>query len=326
MPVLPLQTIRKGQCTCQPFRVEPCVAPGKHPIKKFAPNGLKDATTDLDVIRSWWTLRPRANIGIRLDGYAGIDLDVGPKSQAYEYMGKLAQEDPDILDTWTQFTPSGGEHLIYELRPGYKVRNSIGRLAPGIDTRGEDGYIVAAPSMGLVGLPYRWRIDHGPMDPPNEALKLPDVLERELLKHDLLVAPGLATEEKRREIKLEDDGRDSEKADFVDFYLNQLPITEGPFHRWVRHYVFKAWLGHRNPDCFDLALQLRDGGLTFEEALPYMAMFVRDLAAKENTYSYVKRDPKYTPFVWNEAKRCLLYAYRRPPREAPIARSKIVQN
>jgi hypothetical protein len=39
-------------------------------------HGLHDATTDLDVIRAWWTANPRANIGLRTGlSFDVIDLD-----------------------------------------------------------------------------------------------------------------------------------------------------------------------------------------------------------------------------------------------------------
>jgi hypothetical protein len=45
----------------------------------LVPRGLKHATTDPDVIRAWWTRRPRANIGMatgRLSGVVVVDVDL----------------------------------------------------------------------------------------------------------------------------------------------------------------------------------------------------------------------------------------------------------
>lgn len=110
----------------------------KQPHPKLAPHGLKDATTDADVIRGWWKKSPTANVGIatgRASGLVVIDLDTGA--------------DPSSLHlpiTRKVKTPSGGAHL-YFAHPGADVRNSAGRLGPKIDVRGDGGYVVAPPSV-----------------------------------------------------------------------------------------------------------------------------------------------------------------------------------
>jgi hypothetical protein len=72
-PVLPLHTPVDGACDCcKPA----CASPGKHPWTK---NGLLDATTGADQIRSWWSIWPHANIGIAVpSGFVAVDVD-GPE-------------------------------------------------------------------------------------------------------------------------------------------------------------------------------------------------------------------------------------------------------
>ena len=53
-------------------------------------------------------------------------------------------------------TPTGGLHLYYAIPPGVKIKNSTGEIAPGIDIRGEGGYIVGPPSRTPNG-DYKWK-------------------------------------------------------------------------------------------------------------------------------------------------------------------------
>lgn len=53
------------------------------------------------------------------------------------------------VDTLTVRTPSGGLHLYYSVDA--LVPNSVGRIAPGVDVRGERGQVAAPPSVILLG-------------------------------------------------------------------------------------------------------------------------------------------------------------------------------
>ncbi len=48
-------------------------------------------------------------------------------------------------------TPSGGVHLYYKPPPGAFLRNSVGRLGPGVDTRAIGGYVVGPGSVTPAG-------------------------------------------------------------------------------------------------------------------------------------------------------------------------------
>ena len=107
-------------------------------------HGHKDATADAEAIVRLWELYPRANIGIATGkGIAVIDVD--PRSGG--------QRDPAWPETLTARTPSGGHHLYYGV--SYEVRNSASALAPGVDVRGDGGYVVGPPSFTAEGA-YEW--------------------------------------------------------------------------------------------------------------------------------------------------------------------------
>ena len=73
--MLPLHTIVEGQCSCKAG--PDCKHPGKHPRTR---NGVKDATTDRAIIKTWWKKWPDANVGIATGQPSGIfvlDVDGG---------------------------------------------------------------------------------------------------------------------------------------------------------------------------------------------------------------------------------------------------------
>lgn len=149
-----------GACSCgKPT----CDSVGKHPRwdKQLLPNGLKSATADPGVIRVWWSLWPDANIGIVTGTASGLwALDVEAAGlMTLEHL--LATHGP-LPDTPHQQTGGGGAHYLFA-HPGGAVRNRV-RFAAGLDTRGDGGYIVAAPSLHASGARYDWIVS--PDDAP----------------------------------------------------------------------------------------------------------------------------------------------------------------
>ena len=64
-----------GPCAERGFHVFPCRPRDKRPATA---NGLKDATTDPDVIQAWWQQQPDSNIAIATGAASGIfvvDID-----------------------------------------------------------------------------------------------------------------------------------------------------------------------------------------------------------------------------------------------------------
>lgn len=107
----------------------------KQPATK---NGFKNATTDLDQVRKWWTKNAWYNIGLP----TGIKFDVididGP--EGIESLRTL--EEGVIPEIHGKVSTPRGFHL-YVLPTGHGNRAGV---ATGIDYRGEGGYVVGAPS------------------------------------------------------------------------------------------------------------------------------------------------------------------------------------
>ena len=140
-----------GECTCGRGEACPPKTRGKHPMDKGWASSPRPSTADL-----YATLEshPHANIGIRTGAASGIFvLDVDTAGQ--QAMSELvAQHGGAWPDTICIQTGSGMWHFYFQLPPGETVTNSQGRIAPGVDVRGDGGQVVAPPSTTLMG-PYR---------------------------------------------------------------------------------------------------------------------------------------------------------------------------
>ena len=140
--VIPIHWPRDGQCSCGKGS---CPSPAKHPLTK---NGLKDATTDEAVIQQWWHRYPEANVAIVTGAGSGIVvLDIDPPHGGDESLAALEAEWGRLPETVEVVTGSGGRHIYFK-HPGVgiAVPNSAGKLGPGLDVRGDGGYVLIPPS------------------------------------------------------------------------------------------------------------------------------------------------------------------------------------
>jgi Bifunctional DNA primase/polymerase, N-terminal len=138
--------------------VFPCNPIDKKPL---TPNGFKDATRDEAQILGWWQQYPNAMIGAPMGPASGVwavDLDVDParKIDGKATLDQLAAQRGALPPTWATITPRGGRHLIFAWDSNVDIRNSAGKIGPGIDVRGNGGYIVLPPSRNATGGTYQW--------------------------------------------------------------------------------------------------------------------------------------------------------------------------
>lgn len=142
-------------CAERGWHVFPCSPGGKPPALRDT-DWRQISTTDPAQIERWWTARPY-NIGIDCgkSELVVIDLDVpghGTRHLGGQFTGRnelarLAREHHEkIPATFTVATPSrGGVHLYYA-KNGTTIRNSTSKLAPLVDIRATDGYVIAPGS------------------------------------------------------------------------------------------------------------------------------------------------------------------------------------
>ena len=151
--------------------VFPCEARGKRPLTY---SGFWDATTDARRIRSWWSRWPSANIGTPTGQRSSLlVLDIDSRSGGPESLATLVRQNGAVPATAKARTGSGGGHLFFKYPAREEVRNNAGLLGPGLDVRGEGGYVVVPPSRAQGA--YEW-IDR---TPPAEASWLLKLLSKE---------------------------------------------------------------------------------------------------------------------------------------------------
>lgn len=152
--VIPLHSIVEGRCTCGNNQ---CPSPGKHPLVS---SGLHGASKDPDQIRWWWNKWPKANIGIRTGIESGLSvIDVDPR-----HGGDISLEtfEEYIPDTVVQLTGGGGYHFLFKHPAGNTRVKCRTNVLPGIDIRGDGGYIVASPSIHISGGTYEFEASSEP--------------------------------------------------------------------------------------------------------------------------------------------------------------------
>jgi hypothetical protein len=137
-------------------------------------NGFKDATVDEAQIREWWTKWPNAMIAVPTGIASGmwiVDLDLDPvkKTDGMATLTQLIAQHGEIPQTLMTITPRGGRHLIFVWDRNVEIRNSAGKIGPGIDVRGEGGYVCLPPSRNANGGVYRWDPDSAGQAAPASA-------------------------------------------------------------------------------------------------------------------------------------------------------------
>lgn len=152
--------------------VFPCARNNKVPAISGG-HGCLDATRDLGTIGTWWTQYQDANIGLAtgaINGIIAIDIDVKPDKGIHgdETFADLEKRLGKLPDTWEALTPHGGRHLLFKYPAGYNIGNGEGgrdRMQdyPGIDIRGNSGYILVEPSV-VDGKPYLWESSSRPSE------------------------------------------------------------------------------------------------------------------------------------------------------------------
>jgi P4 family phage/plasmid primase-like protien len=134
--------------------VFPCDPRTKKPLISKWP---EFASIDPASIENWRRKHPDAMIGIQTGPRSGIfvvdvDLDTTKGLNGEAALAELGQ----IPATATVSTPRGGKHYYFKYDSQTRISNSASRLAPGVDVRGEGGYVIAAGSINSEGKVYGW--------------------------------------------------------------------------------------------------------------------------------------------------------------------------
>jgi len=141
------------------WSVVPVVAREKRPLVKW--EALQTTPPTAKQLDGWFRRWPDANVGIVTGEVSNlIVLDIDPRHGGDRSLEELEHRYGPLPVTVEAIAGGGGRHL-YFTHPGLETRNRTG-LAPGIDLRGDGGYIVAPPSIHPSGAAYLWKPGHAP--------------------------------------------------------------------------------------------------------------------------------------------------------------------
>lgn len=118
-------------------------------------NWRSRATADLAALNALFHDHPATNLGVATGPASRVFvLDIDCKgADGYESLARLQEAHGQLPATWRSQTPSGGAHLWFAMPEDRPMGNRVG-FAPGLDIRGDGGFVVVPPS--CVGGPYAW--------------------------------------------------------------------------------------------------------------------------------------------------------------------------
>lgn len=139
-------------CSCWKGAECPEKQRGKHPRLS---GWQQAATTDLDQVAAWWGQWPDAGIGVATGKGSRVwvlDCD-GDEALAW-YRDRCKAE--GLVRTRGART-GRGRHFWWRWPDdeAVSIRNAQG-IAPGVDVRGDGGYVIAPPTMHRSGVRYEW--------------------------------------------------------------------------------------------------------------------------------------------------------------------------
>lgn len=150
-----------------------CKNIGKRPMVKW--EAFQTRLPTIEEVRTWWGRWPNANIGMAtgaLSRVVVLDADSGDAK-------KLAMEQGGVDQTPAVFTGKPGGIHFWLAHPGEEVSN-FARKRPGLDFRGDGGYVLVPPSRHVSGARYRWVDGTSNLEPA----PAPDWLMQLLRGHD----------------------------------------------------------------------------------------------------------------------------------------------
>ena len=164
------------------WRLLPALARAKTPMVK---EWQKLATSDLGQLEEWAAQFPDCNWGMATGPGSDVfvlDVDGDRGIAALLAHHEQGRELPSTLTVST----GTGSHLYFRWPEDQSIRNSAGKLAEGLDVRGEGGYVVIPPSVHPNGEPYAYG------DPEERLLDAPEwllTLLREAAQGPKLISP-----------------------------------------------------------------------------------------------------------------------------------------
>ena len=105
--------------------------------------GFKAATTDADTVAGWWQRFPRALVAVPTGAASGLwALDIDPDGQEW-----AAEHGELLMAAGRIHHTRRGRHYLFRHSEG--IGNNNGKIAKGVDVKGEGGYVVWWPATGM---------------------------------------------------------------------------------------------------------------------------------------------------------------------------------
>lgn len=140
-----------------------------HPLKSrdkvpLLKNWPALATSDLTQVNRWNDQFPECNWGIATGTKSGLfavdcDGDIG-----LDWLKMQVDGGWELPESWAVHT-ARGLHLYFLLPRDATIRTSVGKIAPGVDLRGEGGFVAAPPSIHPSGKRYAIVDNSSPVSP-----------------------------------------------------------------------------------------------------------------------------------------------------------------
>jgi hypothetical protein len=138
------------------FRLFPCKAHGKEPLVRWT----KSATSNIHQVNIWLRTFADCNWAIAcgkgsrlfvldVDGYEGLESFA-------QLCGLAGANWKEIADNTLGVKTGKGSHLYFAYPKGTIIRNNHAKLGPGLDIRGDGGYVICPPSVHESGEVYHW--------------------------------------------------------------------------------------------------------------------------------------------------------------------------
>lgn len=187
-------------------------AKAKSPLTSI---GFKAASDTDFTVRDFWRRHPHAMIGVPTGAPIGafvLDIDVKGEVNGFDWLRQVQSANGRLPDTLTANTASGGQHLYFRHVDGVRNRGALG---PGVDVRGDGGYVVAPGSVMADGRRYVW------IDPDEEIAEAPQWLIDLLIRRE----PDLPTTYEHRPLAAQGDFNQHYVDAAIDAELSTLAGT-----------------------------------------------------------------------------------------------------
>jgi len=168
-----------------------------------------------------------------------VDLDPAKGINGPQSLSELTNKHGALPPTLTSKTPRGGAQLFFLLN-GSDIRNSSSKIGPGLDIRGEGGYVILPPSVRDDGTPYQW------CDTPGVTADHPVEAPKWLIDAALKKAPRdriwarKALEEECAAVAAAPPGTRNSRLNAAAYNLYQIVAGGGLNEQEVRDRLFKA--------------------------------------------------------------------------------------